>query len=290
MRMEMTKLVIDSTQAKCFSNCKKRFYWNYVENLRKNEYEEDSVDLRFGSAIHSALELFNEKTTDVEPVLEKFKSEFVDLPEEKVKTTEHGLLLLQDFFPYYRANFSEWETLQTEETGHIDLGEIDYVVKIDRVIKWRGNIYIVDWKTHGGNKNKNWVSPFALDFQPTGYIKWCKEKYGECSGFIPVGMWVQFRLKATTRNGTYFPKGFDCEFDYTIVNRTTEDTAMWEKDLRIINDELEQCRISGEWRRNPEHCSSYKGCCYKALCESCDDDMVKSTLYSTYDPTAYLGL
>jgi len=111
-----------------------------VENLRKNEYEEDSVDLRFGSAIHSALELFNEHTTDTAPVLEKFKSEFVDLPEEKVKTTEHGLLLLENFFPYYRANFSEWETLQTEETGHIDMGEIDYVVKIDRVVRWRGNL------------------------------------------------------------------------------------------------------------------------------------------------------
>jgi hypothetical protein len=286
MRMEMTKLVLDSTQAKCFSNCKKKYYWNYVENLRKNEYEEDSVDLRFGSAIHSALELFNEHTTDTAPVLERFKSEFVDLPEEKVKTTEHGLLLLENFFPYYRANFSEWETLQTEETGHIDMGEIDYVVKIDRVVRWRGNIYVCDWKTTKSTRKAGFFDKFALDFQPTGYIKWCKEKYGECSGFLPVAMFMGYRSRAYKGE----PAGFHCEFDYSIVNRTNEDIQMWEKDMLWLRDEIEQAELSGFWRRNPDHCSSYRGCQYSQLCQSCDDEMVKSTLYSQFDSSEYLGL
>lgn len=280
-------LVIDSTQAKCFSNCKRRFYWNYVEQLRKSEYEEDSVDLRFGQAIHSALELYGEKTTDTAPVLEKFRSEFVDLPGEQVKTAEHGVKLLEAFFPYYKANFSEWETLQTEEVGHITIGgNIDYVCKIDRVIRWRGNVYCVDWKTTKSTRKAGFFDKFALDFQPTGYIKWCKEKYGECSGFIPVGMFLGYRSRAYKGE----PAGFHCDFDYTIVNRTQEDIDAFEADLLMIEDEMEQATTTNKWRRNPDYCSSYKGCQYSQLCQSNDDPMVVESLYEKFDATKYLGV
>ena len=628
----MSKLILDSTQAKCARNCLMRYYLNYVKCLKKSEYTEDSVDIRFGSAIHSGVELLNEKTTEYLPIMNKFKEEFVDLPGETVKTLEHGVKLRENFIPYYKANFSEWETLQTEETSSIDIGGgIDYKVKIDRVIRWRDNIYVVDWKAqpldakiltptgwttmgklkigdkiigskgtpvtvegifpqgegqsyeveftdgakvtcskehlwtvtnqygygkpqtfalehimkkrkqkigksnvkynfrvpivepiqfkskkrlpihpfllgaligdgiisghtlqisvgdkdsaetisniekvlpkgvivykcnqenfswqfknyanrscnsiirslkkmnlfgkksnekfipsdymfssiedriellqglmdtdgcnykgylmydttskclagqvvdlvrslggtarmrettnlNGRNKLKSYrvhlrvpesIKPFkltrklarlrplkrqmsryiksikkygteemqcikvdapdqlyvtdgfilthnttkstrkstffnkfTLDFQPTGYVKWCQDKYGQCSGFIPVAMFMGYRKNKYKGE----PAGFHCSFDYTIVNRTKEEIDLWAGDMLNIADQIEQAKVTGFWGRNPEHCSSFRGCVYSLLCQSCYDPMVEESLYEVHDPYSYLEL
>jgi len=278
-------MILDSTQAKCFSNCPTQYKLNYVENLRKTEYGEESVDLRFGSAIHEALELFDEAHTDIAPVLEKFKTSFVDLPGEDVKTVEHGLKLLPLFVQYYNANFSEWETLSKEQVVQTQIQDIDYVCKIDRVVKWRGNIYCVDWKTSGSTRKANFFNKFQLDFQPTGYIKWCKEQYGQCSGFIPVAMFLGYR----SRQYKGEPAGFHADFDYSIINRTQEDIDRFCRDIMQIRDEIEECKLTNFWRRNPDACSSYKGCAYSSLCVANEDSMVKESLYETFNPNEYLG-
>jgi len=278
-------LTLDSTQAKCFSNCKKRYKLNYVDQLRKLEYGEDSVDIRFGAGIHAGLELLTDNCQDVKAITDRFIDNFVDLPGEDVKTVENGVKLLQEFVPYYRANFGEWETLAVEKVGHVNIGgKVDYIVKIDRVVKWRGNIYVVDWKTTKTTRKHGYFDRFRLDFQPTGYVKWCQLEFGQCSGFIPVGLFMGYRKRKYKGE----PAGFHCSFDYTIVNRTQDMIDSWGEDMLGIADEIERCKVSNHWRHNPEHCGSYRGCQYMQICESCDDEMVMDTLYEKFDATKYL--
>ena len=123
-------------------------------------------------------------------MVDKFDKEFVDLPGEEVKTLQHGKLLLQNFVPYYLANFNEWKTLEKENVGVVSIDDIQYLVKTDRVIEWRGNIYAVDFKTVNAKYKYGFFDKFQLDWQPTGYVEWCKQKYGQCSGlYLLVCSW-----------------------------------------------------------------------------------------------------
>jgi len=281
----MNEFLTDSTQCKTFSDCPMKYKLNYVDCLKKAEYADDSVDIRFGEAIHKALELFDEKNTDEKVVIDKFISTFVDLPGEKLKTTEHGIKLLQAFFPYYRANFKEWQTISKEQIGEVMIGDIKYLVKIDRVVKWRDNIYCVDFKTTKSTRKHNYFDQFNLAFQPTGYIDWVKQQYGQCSGFIPLAMFMGYRENKYKGE----PAGFHCSFDFTICNRTGQDIELWQQDIKQIKKEIDEAIKTGVWRRNPGHCGSYSGCSMRQICESCYDPMVMESLYIKVNPNEYLG-
>lgn len=322
-------LIIDSSQAKAYAQCPAKYQYNYIDQLRRIGYEDD-LDLRFGEAIHYALEAFTEKTTDYQIVLDRFTEKFEEKPFDcendryMCKNPRTGLEILKQFKSFYENNFSGWETLQVEETGHIMLGDdIKYLCKIDRVVKSNGNIYPLDFKTCAAKWTDNYFNRFKLDFQASGYTQWTKEKYGQCSGFIPLIMFMEYRseykkdgksnmkieceysekaLEVVKQEWTitkvqyskYYKKemiysaGFHCRFDYNIVNRTREQLADFRKDILKINEEISINKRDGFFRKSPTACE-YFGCQYSELCDNCGDEALKSSLYEWYDATEYLN-
>lgn len=278
---------IDSSQLKCFINCNKKYFNNYVRQITKTEYAEDSVDTSWGNAIHLALEHFYKTgRTDMPGSIKIFSEAFTDLDGETVKTKANGIEILKLYENYDKYNFSEWEILATEQKGEFTIGDITYIVKVDMVVRINGNIYIVDFKTSKINYKYNYMDRFKLNIQPTGYIIWCKEAYGQCAGFIPVALFVGF-TKRSPKKGV--PAGFHGDFDFTIINRTEEDIEDFKRETIIQCDRILECNATGIWTKNMEHCSSYRGCQYKQLCESHDDEFVMNELYAKYNPFKYLG-
>ena len=290
MEQKENQLILDSTQAKTYSQCPKKYDLNYIQNLRKIDYSND-LDLRWGSAIHAGLEQFTEKTPHIQPMIDAFKKDFIEKEEDSTnknhnkKNVNTGVHTLGEFIPFYRNNFADWETLQVEETGHTMIGDTKYLCKIDRVMKHNGNIYVVDFKTTGSSPSQNYFRRFKLDFQASGYVKWCKEKYGQCSGFIPIVMFVGYRSRKYLDN----PPGFHVKFDYDIVTRTQEQLDWFEKDLRKISKEITENKRDGFFRKSPTACEFFS-CQYQELCENGYDEFLQDSLYEIYNSTLYLNL
>lgn len=276
-------LKTDSTQMKCFINCPKRYYNNYVRCIARLEFEEESVDRLFGEAIHKGLEVFY-KTKDMEQGKQKFADSFTDVEDEKVKTKDNGLILLDEYVGYHNHNFSQWEVIATEQIGMIDISGHEYLVKIDLVIRLNGNVYVVDFKTTTSKNRQGFMKKFKLDIQPTGYIKWCKNTFGACSGFIPVAMFMGNRERAYKGE----PAGFHCNFDWDIFNRTEEHLQDWEHEMSVRLGQIENCHATNLWLKNTDYCSSYKGCQYADLCSTLDDPSVITSLYTEINPFKYL--
>ena len=127
----------------------------------------------------------------------------------------------------------------------------------------------------------NFFNSFDPNSQVSGYSYYCKEKYGRCSGFIPVGMFVGYRQKAYKGE----PAGFHCEFDHTIINRTEDQLDDW---LMTTLMWVSRLKNDIEFPKDESACHSYRGCGFKELCLSCNDQSVRESLYERYDPFEYL--
>ncbi len=51
---------------------------------------------------------------------------------------------------------------------------------------------------------------------------------------------------------------------------------------------LEQALHDGFFPKNESYCHGYRGCQYRELCSTCDDEVVKETLYEKHNPFEYL--
>ena len=284
---------VDNSQLSTFIGCPKKYENKYRKCLLKADLEGNDMDIKFGSAIHAGLEEFyrNGCTKEaMESGRRVFANQFDDYPGEDVKTALNGNELLTQYESYHNNNFKNWEILQCEETNTFEIVDgIKYICKIDLVIKMNNNIYVVDFKTSTTKNRQKFLSDFDMSRQAMGYIEWCKRKYGECSGFIPVALFLGFRKRSTTRNGVHFPEGFWFEPDYTIVNKTSEQLEDFISDTIFWISQLSRAKSEGYYPRNTDSCSAWRGCQFKGLCESLDDETVQSTLYSEINPFEYLG-
>ena len=282
-------LILDSTMAKAYSRCPAQYDLKYIQNLRKIDSQDD-LSLRWGEAIHKGLEAFTGQSSQLQAMIDAFKGSFIETIDDvnhkyyNSKNTATGIHTLTEFIPFYKNNFSHWDTLQVEETGDMMIGDdIKYLCKIDRVIKNRGNIYVVDFKTTSSRPSPTYFNRFKLDFQASGYTQWCKEKYGQCAGFIPIVMFVGYR----SRKYKDEPVGFHVKFDYSIIDRTQEQLDWFNKDLQKIAKEINTNKRDGFFRKAPTACEFF-GCQYNDLCDQGYDECLKESLYEVYDSTQYL--
>ena len=278
---------IDSSQLKCFINCAKRYENKYIKCLQKSEF--DTMDIDFGSAIHAGLEEFYSNGCDdgaMKKGIDRFVGDYSDIIGQSVKTVANGVELLKLYKNYHDHNFSNWEVLSCEKTTDYEIVPgVKYIVKIDLVIRWNSNIYVVDFKTSTSKNRAQFMNKFTLDFQPSGYVDWCVQGFGECSGFIPIGLFMGFRKNKYKGE----PAGFWFKPDYTIVNRDKKQLERFREEVRFYSDLLIYEKKKGFFPKNPSDCSSFRGCQYKELCDNLDDENICNMLYSEVNTREYLG-
>lgn len=168
--------VLDSTKIKTFMDCPRKFFYEYVCGIRKDEPNEHLV---FGSAWHDAIEHIMNNGRNRESVLdaanifmETYKKGYEGkehfLPgASNAKTPENGLNLLVAYLNEYKSD--EYETLFTEVAGAVPISQDRQLhVKFDSVIRRRDGIWSLEHKTTG-RLTQAWKDKWQIDFQVGAY-------------------------------------------------------------------------------------------------------------------------
>lgn len=281
--------MIDNSQLQTFKDCPERYRLHYIEGLQKRDEGRDEHDKNFGKAIHSALESYY-TNGDIEASKAAFKADYPEQlnVDDNAKTQETGIILIEAYAKHYAQEDKGWEILSVEVKDSFKIQDIEFLVKIDLVVKKQGCVYFVDHKTTGKAFNWMYWSRFEPNPQITAYTAYCQAKYGECSGGIINALRFGHRQRAYKGE----PAGFYYEFQRQLFNRNKYQVESWKKDQIKWNKkfalevELEkQLSDGGVWTKNEGQCGY---CSYKEVCISCNDLQIKEQLYETVNPMEYL--
>lgn len=278
---------IDYSQLQTFISCPRKYKLRMIDCLRKVKYDERDLDLSFGKAIHGALEIIYKKE-GLDKAKEWFTANFHGIEGQKVKTPANGLMLLDRYHTYYQQANNDLsdvnlEVLEVEIVDEFKIQDIDYIVKVDTIVKSKAGIFVLEHKTTT-KLPYNYFYQFDPNMQISGYCNYVLQKYGQCSGAIINAMVVGYRARAYKGE----PAGFHCQFVREIVNRSKEQLKDFEVNVSGWVDKLEIAKSANMFPRNTQACHQFKGCGFKELCSNCDDEQIRTTLYETYDPKEYL--
>lgn len=267
---------IDTTQLNTWQACGMKYYLQFVCGLKKVEEGITDIDLRFGSAVHKCKEIYYKGRGITDEQIKEVWQGFIDLPEsyeERSKTRQNGIKLVQDYVALYGDRDKDWEILGVEKKIEIPIGEDRYAVKLDLIIKVNGNVYAVEHKTTS-RISPTFFSKFSPNTQISAQTAACIQEYGECSGVIVNAL----------------ETGFHSNFQREIVNRTKEQVEDFKTNVMMEIAKLKTDTQMGLFGKHEQRCHDYKsGCQFKELCISCADESVLSNLYEKVeDPYAYL--
>lgn len=278
-------MIYDSSSLQAFKDCPERYRLAYVLGLKKRTEGVENIDLNFGKAIHSGLEAHYTGKDEREAFTKEFGT--IVAPDEKVKTLENGLLLIDAYIKHYEQEDKAFEVLEVEQPDKVVLTDgIEFIVKRDMVIKQQGCIYVLEHKTTKKAFSWDYWSRFEPNAQVSAQAYSCAKKYGECSGVIINAIKCGFRERAYKGE----PAGFHCAFQRQIFNRNQAQLEDWKQKtedwISRIEDKIE-CDCKYGWLKNEGQCVY---CQFKEICTSLQDECVVEQLYEKAEnPFAYLG-
>lgn len=304
---------IDTTQLTCWQACPQKYFLQFICGLRKIEEGITDIDLRFGSCVHKALEVYYKGRGITNEQIEEVWKDFQDLPEsyeEKSKTKANGIKLCRDYIALYDVRDNNWEILGTEKKVVIPLGQDEYTVKLDLVAKVNGNIYAVEHKTTS-RISPTFFSKFSPNTQISAQTTAVEQEFGSCSGVIVNALESGFVTKpvlidpsdssvkdysiSEVKYCKYYKKdmaycsGFHSNFQREIVNRTKEQIVDFKNNAQMEIAKLKTDIQMSLFGKHEQRCHDYKaGCEMKELCLSCGDESILSNLYEKYDQYEYL--
>lgn len=280
-------MAYDNSQLQTFKDCPERYRLKYVEQLRKRDSAQEEHDREYGSAIHKGLEVIYSGGS-----LKEAQDAFARLyplqlnEEDKAKTLENGLLLLEQYVDHYRAEDTQFEILQNEKKDEFELAPgVPFIVKVDLVVKKQGCIYALDHKTTKKGFGWDYWGQFDPNPQVTAQTAYVQARFGECSGVIINALSFGYRKNKYMGE----PAGFHCSFQRQLFNRNREQIEAWRIDTIEWIKQVEHYKLayppSSVWAKNEGQCCF---CSYKEICISCNDEQIKEQLFEVHDATAYL--
>jgi PD-(D/E)XK nuclease superfamily len=171
------KLTISNSLAKEWKTCRRKFFFNYLALLTPKK---TSIPFFVGRYYHKGMEAFykNEDPDDFIPTIikdmDKKANEAVFLtPEESDKLMIQSAIvegMLRGYVSHFAKDNKRWKVIAAEKEFSVPItDDIAYVGQIDLIVKFEGDLFIVEHKT-AGRLDKNYVDRLALDTQITGYM------------------------------------------------------------------------------------------------------------------------
>jgi len=280
---------LDHTQLSTFATCPRKFYNRFIRGIEKVRYDEREIDKDFGKCWHTVLEMVYKGKTR-EEAKEWWRANFHGWEGEKAKTPANGLTLIDWYVNYYASPANQLSDVNLSNVAVevpitvLLTPDITYVAKLDRVVKSPAGIYVMEHKTTKAISN-TYFYQFDPNNQLSGYCYACKEVYGQCSGIILNAISVGYREKKYQGE----PVGFHAKFVREIINRNNDQLLDWKDNVIHIAGKMQETIASNKYYKNEQSCHQFKGCGFKELCLSCDDEQILETLYQKLDnPLAYL--
>lgn len=245
-----------------------------LEGWQKQDDGEETTDLRFGQAIHSALEA-HYKGENLESVLGVFRNEYQEHTEKPEKSLASGLETLRNYIATYAEQDKDWEVLGTEVADDVKTLTGDHELHIDVIAKHlpSGSIYFWDHKTTSKAFSPMYWKKFELSSQMLRYTKYVEDKFGSCAGCLINGIAVGYRSRMYRGE----PAGYWQKFERQIFNYSKPMIEMWlesdkEWEKLIAFADKEQCY--------PKALGSICGwCAYYPYCTSGADQEILNALY-----------
>lgn len=229
-----------------FAQCPLASHYKYDLHLTPSDGE--SHDLVFGRAFTKGLEaLYVEK--DLKKAKAVFKDHLPTVPAgELAKTVENGIFALDKYVECYNWD-QNWKVLATE---NMDATEDGFIVKLDLIVEdtRTGNILGVDHKTTKSYLDYKFFSKFDPNAQVTQYIRYIKEKYGNCDGFIINA----FRFYHNQRRSAQRDAGPGVEFERQVFQRTPQQIAQEQESKQYWIDRIEEAKRNEIWGMNTSQC------------------------------------
>lgn len=205
--------------------CGLRYYLKHVVGLRKHEDDADQHHLRYGGAMHEALEVLyaggymNQPVDDPARLLDLAKETFLAAypvqldPADRAKTRDNGVLVLDWYVRHWREEDRRWKVVSVERPEDTDAWSLRLDLVMENVE--HGGIYAYDHKITKKYLNYDFWNTFEPNSQVTQYVDHVRKRYGECSGFYINAISMGYRQRAYKGE----PAGFWAKFERQMFNR-----------------------------------------------------------------------
>lgn len=257
-----------------YRSCPLACFYEYELKLRKRDDGSESHHMAYSKAFHKALEVLYrpatpyyalpqvEATALLHEAQRVFTLEYpIQLaPDDAAKTKENGIAALAQYANRWKAEDVQWEVLECEKMDAQDDG---FVVKLDLIVRHRETeqIFGVDHKVTGKYLNYDYWSAYEPNAQVTEYVRFIKERYGYCDGFIVNAIALRFRQRAYKGE----PAGFWASFERQMFNRNERQLEHELIDRHYWEQRVEQSKRDGYWGMNTSQC---KFCPYQEICKA----------------------
>jgi len=152
---DFTAHPLSSSGIKSFLNCKRQFYYRYIEHIRDHELPRDlSQERDIGNALHSALEkLFKETAgySSAAMMKEALRTQWEATPSDDPLERHMKRLWLDKLDPFYEyeaARFASGaKVLYTEKEARTVVEGITLSGRIDRIDEVQGQFEVIDYKS-----------------------------------------------------------------------------------------------------------------------------------------------
>lgn len=179
---------------------------------------------------------------------------------DQAKTRGNGVLCLAEYVKKWKEEDKQWRVLRCERLDR----QIDgNALILDLVVQHRVNEQILGWdhKVTGSYLNYKFWERFEPNSQITEYVKFIKDNYGYCDGFVINALALRFRQRAYKGE----PAGLWFAFERQTFNRNAEqlqgaatDRAYWERQVNFA-------RENNWWGMNTSSCWQ---CEYRDICKA----------------------
>lgn len=152
---DFTAQPLSASGIKTFLNCKRQFYYRYIEHLREHELPRDLSEERdIGNELHSALERIykcQEQYRSAIHIKEALRTLWAEEKSDDPLARHMKRLWLDKLDPFYTLEASRFNTgakvLYTEKEASIEVEGIRLIGRIDRIDEKDGILEVIDYKS-----------------------------------------------------------------------------------------------------------------------------------------------
>lgn len=277
----------DNTMATAFERCPRLYHITYNLNL---VHRLRSAALDFGSLVHLGLSIwyshFNKPGATRDSALlaaieAMSKADYQDVGED-FRTRERAILTMAEYADYYgwleRTQGWNLKVILTETAfDTVDEQGLPWGGKMDLVVEWRGDLYILDHKTTS-RKGDDYFQQFVPDTQTGGYVK-----YGSLLAGRPiVGVIIN---NITVHKNKKPPKD---QFDRRPFSYPDFYIREWEEQIKDHYRQVAYCEEHNVWRPRWQSCTNKYGKCpafyiCRTAPENRGDELSKNFVERTWD-------
>lgn len=253
-----------------FKFCPLNYRLKHVIGLRKIEDESAEHHLRFGSAMHAAMEvIYKAKMSGEHRVstgtMKAAKSAFLSLyprqldPTDNAKTRETGQFAIESYVRHYGLEDQrKWRVLAVESPETYDSG---FIVHLDMVAEnlEHGGIYGFDFKHTKKKLDYMFWTRYEPNSQIARYTDYITDRYGSCDGFYIRA--TQFGYRSRVYKG--LPAGYYVNHEAQLFNVNADKIRLERQSTARWMTLIEQAEQDDAWPMNTDSC---QWCSYRPVC------------------------